>query len=216
MEDLDVLSFRLLKNNMNIIISLLIGYIIGSIPAALVIGKVFYNKDVRQYGSGNLGGSNTGRVLGKKAGLAVMFLDVLKAIISISIIYILYKDLLYLLLCGISCNIGHCYPIFARFKGGKAVSTFVGYLIGISFYVYHDPLFFIIPVGIFIIVLYKTKIVSLSSMICALSVSLYIFIQLGFTPTFITTFILALFLIFRHRSNISRLKERNENKIKWM
>ncbi len=201
---------------MKILITLLIGYIIGSIPAALVVGKVFYNKDVRQYGSGNLGGSNTGRVLGKKAGLAVMALDVLKAIISISIVYFLYHDLSYLLLCGIATNIGHCYPVFAHFKGGKAVSTFVGYLMGITCYVYHDPLFFIIPIGVALIVLYLTKIVSISSIICCLAVSLYIYVKLGFTPTFITTFILALFLIYRHRSNLVRIKNKNENKIKWM
>lgn len=201
---------------MKILITLFIGYIIGSIPAALVIGKVFYNKDVRQYGSGNLGGSNTGRVLGKKAGLAVMALDVLKAIISISIVYFLYHDLSYLLLCGIATNIGHCYPIFAHFKGGKAVSTFVGYLIGLTCYVYHDPLFFIIPIGVAMIVLYLIKIVSISSIICSLAVSLYIFIKLGFTPTFITTLILSLLLIYRHRSNLIRIKNKNENKIKWM
>ena len=195
---------------------ILFGYLYGSIPFALVIGKLFYNIDVRDYGSGNLGASNTGRVLGKKACLVVMVLDVFKSVLSVTLAYLLFHDINTLLAAGFAANIGHCYPIFARFKGGKAVSTFVGYLIGISFWVYHDPLFFIIPVGIALIVLYITKIVSISSMICALSVSFYIYIKLGLSPTFITTFILALFLIFRHRSNILKLKENNENKIKWM
>ncbi len=198
------------------ILSAIIGYILGSIPNALIIGKIIYNKDVRLYGSGNLGGSNTGRVLGKKAGVTVMVLDVAKAILSIIITYYLFYDLNYLLICGLFSNIGHCYPIFANFKGGKAVSTFIGYLMGISFYYYHDPLFYLLPIIVFIIILYITKIVSISSILCSLSISLYLYIKTGLSPTFIMTLFLSSVLILRHKSNILRIIYNKENKITWM
>ena len=111
---------------LDIIISIILiicGYLYGSIPFALVIGKLFYKTDVRNYGSGNLGGTNTGRVLGKKAGVAVILLDASKAlIVTLLARYILNalnlnSDVAYI--CALACVIGHCYPIFAGFKGGK-------------------------------------------------------------------------------------------------
>ena len=109
------------------ILLILLGYLYGSIPFALVIGKVFYNTDVRESGSGNLGGTNAGRVLGKKAGISVIVLDALKAVIIfylssyLSLKFNLNPDIKYL--AGLACIFGHCYPIFAEFRGGKAVST---------------------------------------------------------------------------------------------
>ena len=118
------------------ILLILLGYLYGSIPFALVIGKVFYNTDVRESGSGNLGGTNAGRVLGKKAGISVIVLDALKAVIIfylssyLSLKFNLNPDIKYI--AGLACIFGHCYPIFAEFRGGKAVSTSLGYFLCIE------------------------------------------------------------------------------------
>ena len=118
------------------ILLILLGYLYGSIPFALVIGKVFYNTDVRESGSGNLGGTNAGRVLGKKAGISVIVLDALKAVIIfylssyLSLKFNLNPDIKYI--AGLACIFGHCYPIFAEFRGGKAVSTSLGYFLCIT------------------------------------------------------------------------------------
>lgn len=120
------------------ILLILLGYLYGSIPFALVIGKVFYNTDVRESGSGNLGGTNAGRVLGKKAGISVIVLDALKAVIIfylssyLSLKFNLNPDIKYI--AGLACIFGHCYPIFAEFRGGKAVSTSLGYFYVLNHY----------------------------------------------------------------------------------
>ena len=108
------------------------GYLIGSIPFALVVGKIFFNKDVRNYGSGNLGGSNAGRVLGKKAGLSVMALDLLKVTFAIFLASFLKNREIVMMAAGVAAAVGHCFPIFAKFKGGKAVATMYGFLFGMA------------------------------------------------------------------------------------
>ena len=115
-----------------IIAAILIGYFLGSIPFALVIGKVFYKKDIRNYGSGNLGGGNAGRVLGKKAGLAVMTMDILKVTFAIFLISLLTENENVMILAGLAAAAGHCFPVFAKFKGGKAVATMYGFLFGMA------------------------------------------------------------------------------------
>ena len=117
---------------MEIIAAIVIGYLLGSIPFALVIGQVFYKTDIRNYGSKNLGGSNAGRVLGKKAGLAVMTMDVAKVIAAIFLTSLLAKDQTALIAAGLSAAAGHCFPVFANFKGGKAVATMYGFLLGMA------------------------------------------------------------------------------------
>ena len=108
------------------IVILILAYLFGSIPWALVIGKVFYKTDIRHHGSGNLGGSNAGRVLGKKAGVSVIALDALKALFSVVLAKTLNMSDTICVLAGLMCCVGHCFPIFANFKGGKAVATTVG------------------------------------------------------------------------------------------
>ena len=109
---------------MKTILCILLGYLLGSLPFALIIGKVFYHTDIRQYGSGNLGGTNAGRVLGKKAGISVIVFDVLKVVLAIAIATQVSK--VAGIWTGLACCIGHCYPVFAKFHGGKAVSTIFG------------------------------------------------------------------------------------------
>ena len=130
---------------------ILLSYLLGSIPWALVIGKVFYGKDIRLEGSGNLGGTNAGRVLGKKAGVSVIVLDALKGLIAMLIANMIAPETI--IYAGLACCIGHCFPVFANFKGGKAVATSFGYLLGISTLVTHNWLLqFVAIVSLFMII----------------------------------------------------------------
>lgn len=113
---------------MEFLIVFLISYLIGSVPFAYVIGKLFYHTDVRQHGSGNLGGSNTGRVLGSKAGVAVMTFDLLKVTLAVFIAIRISDHAWIMSYAALSASIGHCYPIFVRFRGGKAVAALYGFL----------------------------------------------------------------------------------------
>ena len=195
---------------------ILIGYLMGSIPSALIIGKVFYKTDVRQHGSHNLGGGNTGRVLGKKAGVSVMTLDILKvAFVVLLAIRIVGTDIG--IICGsLAAGIGHCYPVWARFKGGKAVATMYGYLFGLFVFASYSPWVFFLPLITFMIVLYFTKIVSLSSMISAIVVTVFMFIISDSLPISIALAIFALLIIVRHRKNIERMLKHEENKVTWI
>lgn len=113
---------------MDLVIVAAVGYLVGSVPFAYIIGKAFYRIDVRNHGSGNLGGSNTGRVLGKKAGVAVMTMDLLKVTLSV-FLSLKISHHSWNMACGaLSAAIGHCYPIYVRFRGGKAVAALYGFL----------------------------------------------------------------------------------------
>lgn len=200
---------------MNFIISSLIGYIIGSIPFALVIGKVFYKVDIREHGSGNLGGTNAGRTLGSKAGVAVAILDVLKASIAMVIVRLFAPDAI--IFAGFFATVGHCFPIFANFKGGKAVSTSVGFLLAISIMITGNVLLhFVVPVVIFFTLLYFTKMVSLSAMIMLVCATLLLFISKVSLSISLTFMVITLIVIYRHKENIERIKNNEERKITWM
>ena len=196
------------------ILLILLGYLYGSIPFALVIGKVFYNTDVRESGSGNLGGTNAGRVLGKKAGISVIVLDALKAIIIfylssyLSLKFNLNPDIKYL--AGLACIFGHCYPIFAEFRGGKAVSTSLGYFLCI------EPLYAVVAIVVFLLVLKISKYVSLSSISTALIVlCITPFLAVSITAK-LCMLVAVILLVYRHKDNIKRIKNQTESKIQWM
>lgn len=196
------------------ILLILLGYLYGSIPFALVIGKVFYNTDVRESGSGNLGGTNAGRVLGKKAGISVIVLDALKAVIIfylssyLSLKFNLNPDIKYI--AGLACIFGHCYPIFAEFRGGKAVSTSLGYFLCI------EPLYAVVAIVVFLLVLKISKYVSLSS----ISTTLIVLCITPFLAVSITAklcmLVAVILLVYRHKDNIKRIKNHTESKIQWM
>ena len=198
-----------------LILAIVFGYLFGSIPFALIIGKVFYKTDIRTKGSGNLGGTNAGRVLGKTAGISVTVFDVLKATIAILIVYQFAPQ--YAALAGVFAAIGHSYPIFAQFKGGKAVSTAAGYLLGAAIIVNQVILLFIVPASLFFIILKLTKYASLASMVAA-TISIFIaYFATGGDWIFTLNFILIDILIFyRHRANIKRLLNGTETKVTWM
>ncbi len=199
-----------------ILLSLIMGYLLGSIPFALVVGKVFYRKDVRNYGSKNLGGCNTGRVLGKKAGLAVMTLDLLKATAAIFLASGFENKEVTMVIAGLAAGLGHCYPLFAGFKGGKAVAALYGFLFGMGVFTEYSLWMFFLPLIVFLVVLYLSKIVSLSSILGALSSSVYIILSTDFKLLWIVSLILTGIVIVRHKANIMRMIHREENKIKWM
>ena len=196
------------------ILLILLGYLYGSIPFALVIGKVFYNTDVRESGSGNLGGTNAGRVLGKKAGISVIVLDALKAVIIfylssyLSLKFNLNPDIKYI--AGLACIFGHCYPIFAEFRGGKAVSTSLGYISCI------EPLYAVVAIVVFLLVLKISKYVSLSSISTALIVlCITPFLAVSITAK-LCMLVAVILLVYRHKDNIKRIKNHTESKIQWM
>jgi glycerol-3-phosphate acyltransferase PlsY len=198
-----------------LILAIVFGYLFGSIPFALIIGKVFYKTDIRTKGSGNLGGTNAGRVLGKTAGISVTVFDVLKATIAILIVYQFAPQ--YAALAGVFAAIGHSYPIFAQFKGGKAVSTAAGYLLGAAIIVNQVILLFIVPATLFFVILKLTKYASLASMVAA-TISIFIaYFATGGDWIFTLNFILIDILIFyRHRANIKRLLNGTETKVTWI
>lgn len=200
--------------NIQTIIVMLLAYLYGSISFPLVIGIVFYHKDIRQYGSGNPGGTNAGRVLGAKAGLICIILDISKCFVVVELTKLLTTTLQLpdyaIYLSALACVIGHCYSIFQSFKGGKAVSVFFGYILATNFYVFAI-------VGLcFLAVLKMSKYVSLASITCSIMM-LLITPFFGYGPVGMTVnVIIVALLIYKHRSNIERLKNKTENKINWM
>lgn len=200
---------------MNILIASVLGYLFGSIPSALIIGKVFYKVDIREHGSGNLGGTNAGRTLGSKAGIIVIAMDALKGTIAMLIASMF--DMNTVIYAGFFATIGHCFPIFANFKGGKAVATAVGYLLGVSLLITKQPLLqFVLPVIIFLVVLYLSKMVSLASIIAIPSAAVIMLLTQNDVKVSIATAIIAAIVVVRHRNNIERILNKTERKITWM
>lgn len=200
---------------MKTILVIILSYLFGSIPWGLVIGKVFFHKDIRKEGSGNIGGTNAGRILGKPAGIAVILLDALKGYFAMVLAYYLAKDAI--VFAGLASVIGHCFPIFVHFHGGKAVATTFGFFLGVATLV-NGHIFwqFIFPVLCFLVILYLTKMVSLSSITAVfIEAVVSIFINTNkLVP--VAVFILWILVTYRHKSNIERIKNGTESKIKWM
>ncbi|GAA0297943.1 glycerol-3-phosphate acyltransferase PlsY [Gracilibacillus halotolerans] len=194
---------------MDYVIFGLIAYLLGSIPTGLIVGKVGYKKDIRNHGSGNLGATNTFRVLGFKAGIIVTVVDILKGTLAAALPVLFGADHVYPLAVGIFAVIGHMFPIFAKFKGGKAVATSAGVILGVN------PFLFLIMIATFLVILYLSKYVSLASMLTGIVTIIVTIIQreLGL---FIVTSILTIFVIYRHTANIKRIINKTEPKIKWM
>lgn len=187
---------------------IILAYLIGSIPFALVVGKVGYGIDIREHGSGNLGGTNTFRTLGVKAGMIVTICDILKGTLAASLPILLGADI-HPLLAGACAVVGHVYPIFAKFKGGKAVATSGGVLL------FASPLLFGLMLFCFFLFLFLTKYVSLSSMLTGVVTTIYS-IAFGDLPLIIAVSLLTAFVIFKHRANIGRIIQKTEPKITWL
>lgn len=190
------------------IIIFILAYLIGSIPSGLIVGKLGYGIDIREHGSGNLGGTNTFRTLGIKAGLIVTSADILKGTLAAALPSLFHFELHYLL-AGIFAVLGHTYPLFANFKGGKAVATSAGVLL------LFNPMLFVTLIAFFFVILYITKYVSLSSMLAGVYGIVYSLFT-GEPSLTIAISLLTLFVIYRHRANIKRIMNKTEPKVKWL
>lgn len=195
----------------NLILLSLLAYVIGSIPSGLWIGKIFYKKDIRDFGSGNLGATNSFRVLGIKAGSIVTVMDILKGTVAtlLPFFFQLNVDHHFWLLTGAFAIIGHSFPLFAGFRGGKAVATSAGVILA------YAPLLFVAALVVFLVTLKLSKYVSLSSMVGAFA-ALIISLFMGDWILIILVACITLFVIWRHRANITRIRNGEEPKIKWM
>ena len=201
---------------MKLILLLILAYLLGSIPSGVWIGKLFFKKDIRQHGSGNTGTTNTFRVLGKTAGIVVLLMDILKGILATCLPMIFHLSGINPLWFGVCAILGHTFPIFAGFKGGKAVATSAGMLLGFN------PVFFVYSCIIFIVSLFCTSMVSLSSMISAVLITLstivlpYVAPVILAKPNWLLTiiaFLVSSFIFYRHKDNIKRIRNHTESRI---
>ncbi|QUE54533.1 glycerol-3-phosphate 1-O-acyltransferase PlsY [Streptococcus oriscaviae] len=195
------------------ILFLLIAYLLGSIPSGLWIGKIFFKKNIREYGSGNTGTTNTFRILGPKAGTVVFLIDFLKGTLAALLPLLFQLEGISPIIFGLLAVLGHTFPIFAQFKGGKAVATSAGMLMGIA------PGFCLFLLLIFMTSLYLTSMVSFSSVLAAAValVGVLLFPAFGFIlPSYDLLFTLIIlflgsFVIIRHIDNIKRIQKKEEN-----
>ena len=201
----------------NTILGLILAYLLGSIPTGLWIGQIFFKKNLREYGSGNTGTTNTFRILGKTAGTVTFVFDFLKGTLATLLPLLLHINGISPMIFGLLAVLGHTFPIFAEFKGGKAVATSAGVVLGFS------PLFFSYLIIIFIVTLYLGSMISLASIVVAgfAIISVLIFPLLGIilpSYDFLFTLIiilLASIILIRHRDNMERIKNKTENLIPW-
>lgn len=200
---------------MKIVLMVILGYLLGSIPSGVWIGKLFYKKDIRKFGSGNTGTTNTYRVLGPVAGTTVLFMDILKGTLA-TLLPFFFHSTINPLWIGLAAIIGHTFPVFAGFKGGKAVATSAGMILA------YNPLFFLYSAAIFVIFLLITSMVSLTSMISAVLITLSTVLLPYIAPAilpkqdWLLTFIaigLTIFIFVRHKENIKRIKNGTESRV---
>ncbi|KJD59735.1 glycerol-3-phosphate 1-O-acyltransferase PlsY [Bacillus velezensis] len=192
---------------MLIALLIILAYVIGSIPSGLIVGKLAKGIDIREHGSGNLGATNAFRTLGVKAGSVVIAADILKGTLAAALPFLLHVPI-HPLLAGVAAVIGHVFPVFAKFKGGKAVATSGGVLL------FYAPLLFVTMVAVFFVFLFLTKFVSLSSMLTGIYTIIYcLFVKDPYLLVVVT--LLTAFVIYRHRANIKRIINKTEPKIKW-
>ena len=201
-----------------IVLGIVIAYLMGSTPTAVWFGKIMYNVDVREHGSGNPGATNTFRVLGKRAGVIVMLGDIMKGLLATSLATLLVnlqfipvQNLVtFKLIFGIAAVLGHIFSVFLNFKGGKGVATLLGMMIAI-----HNEVA-LLSIAVFVVSLLISKYVSLSSMLGALAFPCF----LVFVPRFQTSeplliifgFFLFIVIVWTHNKNIRRIIEGDENK----
>ena len=197
---------------------IVIAYLIGSIPTAVWVSKGFFGIDIREYGSGNAGATNTFRVLGSKWGTFVMIIDMLKGVAATSL-YILLPYYMssvnewdrtnFMVGLGLAAVLGHIFPIWADFRGGKGVATLFGMILAIQ------PLVAVLCVGIFLLVFYLTRFVSLSSILASIAFAVFILVIFNEKEPLYRAFAIAvaLLVVLTHQKNISRLLRGSESKV---
>lgn len=201
---------------MNELLLIILAYLIGSVPTSVWVSKSFFNIDIRDYGSGNAGATNTYRVLGPRWGTFVMVIDMLKGILAVKLALLLpeYADNEINLQnlqtgLGLAAVVGHIFPIWADFRGGKGVATLFGLVLGIS------PWTALSCVGIFSLVLYLTRFVSLSSILASIAFPIFILVIFNVdNPAYrVFAIAVALMVLLTHQKNIGRLLRGDESKV---
>ena len=190
---------------MDIFLIGVISYMMGSIPFGFILTKTFLNKDIREIGSGNIGATNALRTGNKIIGYSTLILDILKAVIPVLYVKFFFPNFLYI--AALCAFLGHVFPIWLKFKGGKGVATYVGILFTIDIY-----FGFIFTVSWFV-TFFISKYSSLSSLIAAFSIPIYLLILTQFDQVIFFTIMFVL-IFFTHRENIKRLKNKEESKTK--
>ena len=189
---------------MEIIVISILSYLMGSIPFGFILTKFFLKKDIRDIGSGNIGATNALRTGNKSLGYGTLFLDVIKAVIPVIYVKLNYPD--YIFIASLCVFLGHVFPIWLKFKGGKGVATYVGILFSINLTIGF------VFIGVWFFTFLISKYSSLSSLIGSLSVPIYLFF---FTSQNLIFFSIMFILIFyTHRTNVKRLKNKEESKTK--
>jgi glycerol-3-phosphate acyltransferase PlsY len=201
---------------MNELLLTILAYLIGSIPTSVWVSQYFFDIDIREYGSGNAGATNTYRVLGPKWGTSVMLVDMFKGVVAVKLALLLpqYADsdtrfLNLQIVLGLAGVIGHVFPIWADFRGGKGVATLFGLVLGVS------PLTALCCSGVFLLVLYLTRFVSLSSIFASIAFPVFILIIFNVEQHTYRVFAIAvaLMVILTHQKNIGRLLKGSESKV---
>lgn len=201
---------------MNELFLIILAYLLGSIPTSLIISRTQFNIDIRDYGSGNAGATNTFRVLGSRWGSIVMFLDVLKGILAVKLALLLpfyteneFARTNFQIGLGLAAVLGHIFPVWADFRGGKGVATLFGLIIAIS------PFTALGCVGVFLIVLFLTRFVSLSSILASMAFPVFILVIFNVENDAYRIFAIAvaLLVVLTHQKNIGRLLSGSENKV---
>lgn len=192
---------------LKITLMVVIAYLLGSIPSGLWIGQHFYNKDIRQLGSGNIGTTNTYRVLGPKAGTVVLVMDILKGTLAASQPYLFHSNINSLLI-GIFASLGHTVSIFDHFHGGKAVATSAGILLA------YNPPMFLLASAIFVAVLLITSMASAASIIGITSIFVIALVMHDYILATVAGILTAV-VIYRHRSNINRIIHGQESMVSF-
>ena len=190
---------------MELILVISISYLMGSIPFGLILTKVFLKKDIRDVGSGNIGATNVLRTGNKLIGYLTLILDVLKAVIPVIYIKINFPELIYV--SSLSVFIGHVFPIWLKFKGGKGVATYVGILFSINYFL---GIIFVVS---WLIIFFISKYSSLGSILSTLVIPIFIFLNSSYENQyfFIIMFVL---ILYTHRENVKRLINKEESKTK--
>ena len=197
---------------MKIILLAVIGYLIGSIPSGYIFTNKLLNKDLRNFGSGNVGATNTARVLGIKLGFLVAVLDGLKGFIAVWIAQLIFASnisIFAIFLVGLTAIIGHNWSIFLNFSGGKGVATTLGVILKIF------PMSFLIFVIVWFLITILTRYVSLASLMGAVSMPFSAFFLRSNSAYFYYMSLLAVIIIFTHHENINRLIKGNESRMSW-
>ncbi len=185
----------------------LMSYLLGAIPTAFIVGKMAKGIDIRQHGSGNIGTTNAFRVLGIKPALMVLVVDIIKGFLGVKLGFLLIGTEWAAIFGGISAVAGHNWPIYLRFKGGKGVATACGVIIALA------PKVILLLILIWVVIIWITKYVSLASVIAAFSAPIAFLLFKQPVPYVIFSFIVAAFVIYRHRTNIQRLLKGQEAKV---